>query len=256
MTVHGPAAAPPRRPFTRSQWAVSVALALTVVGFVGAAQWNASLARQEFTTSAQQALAAEVVRLEEQRETLRGEIAQVEAEVRELQEAAEGSESQLAAFNERLAAVRASVGLTILRGPGAVIEIADSKRVIPPGESASNYIVLVDDLRDIVTALWASGAEGIAINDQRLVSSSSIYGVGSAVLVNTAPLLPTFRIEAVGPPDLLDRMQEHSAFLGRVRQRIDAYGLEFATAAEPALELPAFVGNTRMRWGVPLEEPT
>lgn len=255
MTVYRPAPAP-RRPFSRSQWAVSVALALTVVGFVGAGQWNAALERQQFTTSAQQALAAEVVRLEEQRESLRSEIAQVEAEVRELQGTAEGSESALQQLNEGLAAARAGVGLTALRGPGAVIEIADSKRVIPPGESAANYIVLVDDLRDIVAALWASGAEGIAINDQRLVASSSIYGVGSAILVNTAPLLPTFRIEAVGPEGLLERAQEHPTFLGRVRQRIDAYGLEFATAAEPSIDLPAFVGNTRMRWGVPVEERT
>jgi uncharacterized protein YlxW (UPF0749 family) len=244
------------RPFSRSQWAVSVALGLTVIGFVGAGQWNAALERQQFTTSAQQALAVEVGRLEEQRESLRGEIAQAEAEVRDLQGTAEGSESALRQLNERLAVARAGVGLTALRGPGAVIEIADSKRVIPPGESPANYIVLVDDLRDIVTALWASGADGIAINGQRLVASSSIYGVGSAVLVNTAPLLPTFRIEAIGPDGLLERMLEHPAFLGRVQHRIDAYGLEFATAAEASLELPAFVGNTRMRWGVPVEEPT
>ena len=51
-----------------------------------------------------------------------------------------------------------------MHGPGVVIEIADSPAPVPVGESPTNYIVLVDDLRDIVTALWASGAEAIAIS--------------------------------------------------------------------------------------------
>ena len=112
--------------------------------------------------------------------------------------------------------------------------------------------MLVDDLHDIVTALWASGAEAITINGERLVSTSSIYGVGSSILVNTAFLSPTFRIEAIGPQDLLDRFLANPAYLSaRVAHRIDAFGLEFATQQSGSLTLPAFVGNTRFRWAVP-----
>jgi uncharacterized protein YlxW (UPF0749 family) len=135
-----------------------------------------------------------------------------------------------------------------------LVEIADSKRVIPDGENPANYIVLVDDLRDIVAALWASGAEAITINGERLVATSSIYGVGASVLVNTAFLSPPFRIEAIGADGLLDRFQTNPAFLGRVAQRIEAFGLEFASQAADSLELAAFVGNTRFRWAVPTEE--
>ena len=90
------------------------------------------------------------------------------------------------------------MGLTAVHGPGVIVEIADSKRVVPPGENPANFVVLVDDLRDIVAALWASGAEAISINDERLVATSSIYGVGASVLVNTAFLSPPFRIQAIG----------------------------------------------------------
>lgn len=140
-----------------------------------------------------------------------------------------------------------------LQGPGVVIEVSDSKRVIPDGENPSNYIVLVDDLRDMVAALWSSGAEAIAINGERLVATSSIYGVGASVLVNTAFLSPPFRIEAIGSAGLLERFTDSPAFRGRVAQRIDVFGLEFASQAADALELPAFVGNTRFRWAVPME---
>ncbi|MEP6807444.1 MAG: DUF881 domain-containing protein [Chloroflexota bacterium] len=233
------------------QWAVSIAGALAVIGFVGYAQWNGSPQRAEFATSVQQVLAAQVGELESEQKDLRVQIADAEARVLEFQTASTTSSSALAEVNRRLAEARLATGLTALRGPGVVIEIADSKRVVPDGENPANYIVLVDDLRDIVTALWASGAEAISINGERLVATSSIYAVGASVLVNTAFLSPPFRIEAIGSEGLIDRFQANDAFQGRVAQRIQAFGLEFATQAAPSLDLPAFVGNTRFRWAVP-----
>ncbi len=255
-----------RRPMpsrSRPQWAISIAAALAAIGFVGAAQWNSSLARQEFVTSAQRVLVTEAEQLQRQQEVLRAEIEQAEDRVRTFQERSEGSRSELEALNEALAAARLASGLDEVRGPGAVIEIADSQRPVPAGESPTNYIVLVDDIRDIVTALWASGAEAITISGgateggplaERLVSSSSIYGAGSAILVNDVPLSPPYRIEAIGPGGLRDRFLANPTYLARVARRIDAYGLQFASEARDELTLPAFIGNTRLRWGTPLPE--
>jgi uncharacterized protein YlxW (UPF0749 family) len=237
----------------RRGWAVSIAAGLAVTGFVGAAQWNSSATREAFTSSAQQVLAGQVLELEEEQGELRDQIRDAEAEVQRFQEESTTSSVALAQLNERLAAARLAGGLAAVRGPGAVIEIADSQRVVPPGENPSSFIVLVDDLRDIVAALWASGAEAVTINGERLVATSSIYGVGASVLVNTAFLSPPFRIEAIGPEGLLDRFLLQEAFRGRVGQRIEFFGLEFATAVSDELTLPAFIGNTRFRWAVPAD---
>jgi uncharacterized protein YlxW (UPF0749 family) len=238
----------------RSGWALSVAAALAIVGFVAAAQWNSSAQRQEFTTSAQQVLAAQVTQLEEEQRSLRDQIGDAEAQVQQFQQESTSSSAILGALNDQLDAARLAAGLVAVHGPGVVVEIADSKRVVPPGENPQNFIVLVDDLRDIVTALWASGAEAIAINGERLVATSSIYGVGASVLVNTSFLSPPFRVEAIGPDGLLERFQAHDAYRGRVAQRIEFFGLEFATAAADDVELPAHIGTTRFRWAVPVEE--
>jgi uncharacterized protein YlxW (UPF0749 family) len=256
-----------RRPapsrFSRPQWAVSIAAALAAIGFVGAAQWNSSLARQEFVTSAQRVLVTEAEQLRRQQEALRTDIEEAEDRVRTFQERSEGSRDELEALNEALAVARLASGLDAVRGPGAIIEIADSTRLVPAGESPTNYIVLVDDIRDIVTALWASGAEAITIAGgaaagvpaERLVSTTSIYGVGSSILVNTAFLSPPFRIEAIGPEGLHDRFLAHPSYLARVARRIEAYGLQFASEARDEIELPPFIGNTRLRWGAPQAEP-
>jgi uncharacterized protein YlxW (UPF0749 family) len=242
------------RRFSRPQWAVSIAAALVVVGFVAAAQWNSSGVRQQFTTSAQQVLARQVLDLQREEASLTEQLGAREAQVREFQAQSAGSQTTLDSLNRQLEAARLAAGLTRVRGPGVIVEIADSKRVVPVGDNPANFIVLVDDLRDLVTALWASGAEAISINEERLVATSSIYGVGSSILVNTAFLSPPFRIEAIGPDGILDAFQNDPAYVGRVKQRIESFGLEFATGGATALDLQPFVGSTRLRWATPVRE--
>jgi uncharacterized protein YlxW (UPF0749 family) len=247
-------------PGGRRSWAISIAVALGVIGFVGAAQWNSSLARQDFITSAQRVLITEAEQAQREQERLRDEIEDAEARVQSFQEADVGSQAAREQLNLELADARLKTGLTEVAGPGMVLEISDSQRQVPVGESATNYIVLVDDLRDIVTALWASGADAISISGsltadapaERLVASSSIYGAGSAILVNAVPLSPPFRIEAIGPDGLHDRFLANPSFLARVARRIDAYGLEFASEARDEVFVPEFIGNTRLRWGTPV----
>jgi uncharacterized protein YlxW (UPF0749 family) len=247
---------------SRRAWAISIAAALGVIGFVGAAQWNSSLARQEFITSAQRVLITEAEQAQREQERLRAEIEAAEARIQTFQEADLGSRAAREELNVAIAEARLRTGLMDVRGPGMVLEISDSLREVPVGESATNYIVLVDDLRDIVTALWASGAEAIAISGglaegpdpERLVATSSIYGAGAAILVNAVPLSPPFRIEAIGPEGLHDRFLAHPSYLARVALRIEAYGLEFASEARDEVTLPEFIGNTQLRWGTAVSE--
>jgi uncharacterized protein YlxW (UPF0749 family) len=246
-----------RRAFPlRPQWAASIAASLVVIGFVGYAQWNGSPDRSQFASSVQQVLARQVTDLEAEQAELRQQIAASEAQVVAYQASSTSSSSALAELNRQLADARLAAGLTRMTGPGVVIQIADSSRSVPDGDNPANYIVLVDDLRDLVAALLASGAEGVSINGERLVATSSIYGVGASVLVNTAFLSPPFRIEAIGPDGLLDRFLANAAYRGRVAQRIEAFGLAFSAIPSGSVELAAFVGNTRFRWAVPTGEGT
>jgi uncharacterized protein YlxW (UPF0749 family) len=238
---------------------VSIASALAVIGFVGAAQFNGSFGRQQFISSAQGVLITQVEQAQREQERLRDEIEAAEERVQEFQATTAGSQAERERLSQELESARLRTGLVAVTGPGMVLEIADSQREVPVGESRTNYLVLVDDLRDIVTALWASGAEAISISGgasgdapaERLVATSSIYGVGSSILVNTAFLSPPFRIEAIGPEGLHDRFLSDPSFLARVQRRIEAYGLQFASEARGDLRLPAFIGNTTLRWGVP-----
>ena len=241
-----------RRISSRTQWVVSIAMALATVGFVGAAQWNSSAERNAFTTSAQEVLAIQVAQLEEEQQELQERLATANAQIETFQASAPGSQADLDELNARLTAARAAAGLTAVRGPGVQIEIADSLRQVPPGDSPANYIVLVGDLRAIVVSLWASGAEAISINGERIVSTTSVRAVGNPVLVNDSYLQPPFVIQAIGPQDQLAQFESHASFLSTVQRRIDAFGLEYAWARVDTLDLPAFVGIANFQEGVPV----
>src|SRR3990172_10638777 len=136
MTRHwrrGPGSPRSARTGLRWGWVASMGGALALVGFVGYAQWNGSLARVQFTTSVQQAGAHAVLGLEQEQTELRAQIEAAEAEVQRFQESSTTSSAALAQLNEQLAAARLAAGLTRMRGPGGVIEIADSNRIVPGG---------------------------------------------------------------------------------------------------------------------------
>lgn len=255
MTVRAPAR---RRPVFRPQWTISMAVALGALGFAGVAQWNSSLARQEVVTDAQSVLVTRAQDLQRDQQQLRTDLEAAEAQLRQLQEQAAG----LGALEPRLDAASVAAGVVPMRGPGAVIEIGDSLRPTAPGQ-AEGFFVVAEDLRNIVTALWASGADAIAITGSvlegapatRLVSNSAIVGVGGAIAVNGTALSPPYRIEAIGPEGLLDRAQAHPAFLARVRPRIDGFGLQYASEARNEVVVPGFVSVPTWQWGAPLEEP-
>jgi uncharacterized protein YlxW (UPF0749 family) len=249
-----------RTRFGSPRWAISIGLALASIGFVGAAQWNSSSVRQQVISSAQGVLVIQAEQRQREQEQLRAQIEEAEDRVREFQEQSAGSQSATDRLNQQLAAARLAVGLSDVIGPGVVIEIADSTRQVPIGQNPSNYFVLSDDLRDIVAALWASGAEAIAIAGgggeggapaERIVATTSIYGAGSAILVNQALLSPPFRIEAIGPEGLHERFLANPFYIGRLSLRIETFGLQFASEARDEVRLPAFIGNTRLRWGAP-----
>jgi uncharacterized protein YlxW (UPF0749 family) len=240
-----------RRISSRTQWVISVAMALATIGFVGAAQFNSSAQRNAFTTSAQQVLANQVSELEAEQQALQATLATVNEQIETFQASAPGSEAELADLNARLAAARAAAGLSAVHGPGVQIEIADSQRQVPPGESVANYLVLAEDLRAIVVALWASGAEAVAVNGERVVSTTSIRAVGNPVLVNDSYLQPPFVIQAIGPADQLRAFETHPLFLSTVQERIASFGLEYIWAPIDDLTLEPFVGSTQFREGVP-----
>lgn len=95
-------------------------------------------------------------------------------------------------------------GLTPVEGPGVVISLHDGPKSTSASPNVHGEFVVHDrDIREVVNALWATGAKAISINGQRLVASSSIRAIGPVVAVNSVAVPAPYVITAVGDPNAL-----------------------------------------------------
>lgn len=93
-----------------------------------------------------------------------------------------------------------AAGARAVAGPGVVLTLNDAP---PSAEEQGGDRVLSRDLQIVVNGLWATGAEAIAINEQRLTSTSTIRFAGQAIVVDLKALARPYVITAIGPQDAL-----------------------------------------------------
>ena len=118
---------------------------------------------------------------------------------------------------------------------------------MPPDGNATDYLVGAGDLRTVVDQLWLSGAEAVAINDERVAASTAIIDIGGSVLVNSAYLAGPYSITAIGPPDLFDRLSAAPGFEELVRTRRGSFGIGISWAEPDNVSVPAFAGTVTLR---------
>jgi len=121
--------------------------------------------------------------------------------------------------------LKIALGLIPVKGPGVTV-------TIPPD---SNIVYL--DLVDIVNELWASQAEAISINDQRVTPWTTIYWNKEkmTITVNGADVTFPCTISAIGNPDtLMSGLQ----LLGGILDNLAVYKIYPTVQRSSELKLP------------------
>jgi uncharacterized protein YlxW (UPF0749 family) len=143
-----------------------------------------------------------------------------------------------------------ATGAIAVVGPGLVLEINDAESVsdhsgVPDPRDdaqADDGRVLDQDLQLMVNALWAAGAEAVAVNGQRLTALSAIRSAGLAILVDYRPLSPPYRISAIGDPDTLQARFSDGAGGRDLQYLKDNFGIRASLTSADRLTLPASSG--------------
>jgi uncharacterized protein YlxW (UPF0749 family) len=184
-----------------------------------------------------------VERLEAEQQELRAKLSDLRGELAEQQRAAGANTNLLQALQAELERQQLLAGLVPVEGPGVMVLLDDSQTEIPAGVDPNQYIVHEHDLRDIVNVLWMAGSEAMAINDERLVSHSSIYCVGSTVMVNDTRLSPPYLIRAIGNARVQAEYLRNPSYLQSLKDKQRQYGLRFDFRLMNNLTLPAYGGG-------------
>ncbi len=139
-------------------------------------------------------------------------------------------------------------GATAVHGPGVKLVVNDAKEASTGGDGTNpretsgfsdTGRVRDRDMQRVVNGLWASGAEAVSINGQRLTSLSAIRAAGDAILVDNRPLVPPYTVLAVGDGERLSTRFQDSAdglYLHALEQN---YGIRATISTEGDVRLPA-----------------
>lgn len=98
-------------------------------------------------------------------------------------------------------------GMLPVEGEGITLTVADpiaADGALPRESSAGQIRVVTDaDLQQLVSLLWQSGAEAIAINGYRLGVQTSIRAAGQTILIGVNSIESPYSIQAIGDKDAL-----------------------------------------------------
>ena len=152
----------------------------------------------------------------------------------------------------RLREVQTWAGTTPMAGPGLEIRLSESHREAKTEADRESLSVHDVDLQLVVNALWAAGAEAVAVNGQRLVSTSPIRAAGETITVNFRPLVPPYKVETIGAARKVEAIGadkkefERSAVAQRFKQWVADYGLGFSVRSRSKVVVPAFLGTLQL----------
>jgi len=227
----------------REQAGMAVLLAL--VGFVVVTQIRTEwLIKQDLRIPSREleGLGFALRQQEQSRAALEAEIADLRGQLQEYEKAAAEGRSAAAQTNRVLIEMRALVGLTPLEGPGITVELHDSPRALQPGEDPNKVILHYSDLYAVVAELWAAGAEAVAINGERIVTSTGINCVGTTILCNTKRMAPPYFITAIGDAS---RMATYVRRPGGALELLEAFDFPVNVGRKAVVQVPTYRGTYR-----------
>jgi uncharacterized protein YlxW (UPF0749 family) len=155
-------------------------------------------------------------------------------------------------LQREIAELEVVAGTQAVEGSGVEVTLDNAKDTSDP-DTASLGVIYDRDIQAVVDALFASGAEAIAVNGERLTTRTAIREAGDAILVDYRPLAPPYHVDAIGPPDLKGTfLQTQTGTLYENWRQV--YGLGFSVDARERLTLPS-AAEPVVRYAEPLLAP-
>ncbi|WNG87735.1 DUF881 domain-containing protein [Mycobacterium sp. ITM-2016-00317] len=166
-----------------------------------------------------------------------------------------GTDAALSAIVSRGDALAAQSGLAPLRGPGLVVTLNDAQRDaqgrFPRDASPDDLVVHQQDITAVINALWAAGAEGIQVQDQRIIGTSAPRCVGNTLLLNGRTYSPPYVVTAIGDPAAMQAALAEAPLVTLYKRYAARFGLGYTEEVRD-VELVGHQESVRMKYAQPL----
>ncbi|TFV56375.1 DUF881 domain-containing protein [Mycobacterium sp. PS03-16] len=240
----GPAAPPRAAGARRSGWRFGVPVVCLAAGLLLAATHGVS-GGDEIRRSDAPRLVDLVREAQQSTDRLSAERDALAAQIDGHHGGSPGADAALAAITARSDALAADAGMNPMKGPGLVVTLNDAQRDadgnFPLDASPDDLVVHQQDIQAVLNALWSAGAEGMQMQDQRIIATSAPRCVGNTLLLNGRTYSPPYVITAVGDASAMQAALSAAPLVTLYKQYVVRFGLGYTE--EPKAEV-TLVGHT------------
>jgi uncharacterized protein YlxW (UPF0749 family) len=166
------------------------------------------------------------------------------------------ADAALTAITNRSNRLAAQAGLDPMTGPGLVVTLNDAQRDaegrFPRDASPDDLVVHQQDIDAVLNAMWSAGAEGIQMQDQRIIGTSAPRCVGNTLLLNGRTYSPPYVISAIGDAAAMQAALSASPGVVLYKQYVVRFGLGYSEQARGKVDLGGYTEPVRMKYAKPI----
>lgn len=199
------------------------------------------------TNATENKLRDAVLKAKEKYDNLYNDLEEANKKLEEERANATQNNSELAELESSIQEANKAAGLTEVVGDGLVITLNDNQKV-----SASSYLgdpnellVHYTDVIRVVNELKNAGAQAISVNDQRIISTSSIECVGTVITVNGEKIGMPIIIKAIGLQERLINVDRQNGYIMLLREN---YGIVADVDKEKNITIPKYTGVIKFEY--------
>lgn len=225
--------------------ATSVGLVLALAGLLFTA--NARLAKGQESRHPQDL--GELAKVESDRvQSLTGEVAGLRAQVDKL--TADQSVAIDTGDPGLVARIDLAAGRTAVTGSGITVRLTDAPAngPHPAGVGPDDLVVHQQDVQAVINALWAGGAEAMALQDQRVIATTAFRCVGNVLSLGGRLYSPPYEVRAIGDPKALRAALFASPGIRLYLDWVAAVRLGWSVTTSDPLALPGTGGGTELEF--------
>jgi len=231
----------------------SVSLATFLVAGLAATQFRSQPLPPSNRLARAEALRQSANQLEDQNRVLKARVQALQADVKAGEDESARRSSAAQEVKAQLDEQKTFAGLAPLHGPGLTVLLHDGADPNSSADHSLGWTIHYQDLQDIVNVLWASGAEAIAVNGDRIVPSTAFHYAGVNILVNNASRLTgPYTVIALGDPPALANGVGNPDQLAELKSRNRIYGLGFSWLRSTRLSVPVYDAPFLVKYAQPL----
>ena len=196
-------------------------------------------------------LRAEVLKYKERYDNTIKDIDQLDKQLEAKIDEATENNSELEEAQAQIKEGNKIIGLEEVTGPGVIITLSDSQ--LDPSTVFDPSTLLLHDLDivSVINELKNTGAEAISINEQRIVSTSSIQCGGAIININGERIGSPFTIKAIGLPESLANIDRTDGYLDLLRSEPYKIGVELKKSNN--ITIPKYSGVINFKYAKSVE---